>query len=438
MPETRVTVLGAGLAGSEAAWQLANRGIPVLLVDMKPARMSPAHSSPLFAELVCSNSLKGDRLENAPGLLKAELRLLGSLVLSAADQARVPAGGALAVDRDIFSSRITNGLKRHPLIEIRSELREELPETPFIVATGPLTEGGLAQALAKRAGSLHFFDAAAPIVTAESIRQDAVFRASRHERGSDYLNCPLDHGQYEAFIDALLSAECAPVHGFEEDRLFAGCMPIESIARRGRMAPAFGPMKPVGLVDPRTGKQPFAVVQLRQDDASGSLYNLVGFQTRLKFPEQQRVFGLIPGLERAEFARFGVMHRNSFLNSPGFLDRHYSAYTNPLQFFAGQLTGVEGYVESAASGLAAGVCLAARLKGIPEPDFPLTTMTGALGRYVSTPNRDFQPMNANFGLLPPLTGRVRGKRQRYAALAERALRDLREMTSSRKDLFKGE
>ena len=438
MPETRVTVLGAGLAGSEAAWQLAIRGIPVLLVDMKPGRMSPAHSSPLFAELVCSNSLKGDRLENAPGLLKEEMRLLGSLVLSAADRSRVPAGGALAVDRDAFSSFVTDRLKRHPLIEARSELMEALPEAPFVVATGPLTEGKLAQALASVAGTLHFYDAAAPIVTADSIRQDAVFRASRHGRGSDYLNCPLNRAQYEAFIDALLEAECAPVHGFEEGRLFEGCMPIESIARRGRMAPAFGPMKPVGLVDPATGRQPFAVVQLRQDDAAGSLYNLVGFQTRLKFPEQKRVFGLIPGLEQAEYARYGVMHRNSFLSSPGFLDRHFAALRHPLRFFAGQLTGVEGYVESAASGLTAGLGLAARLRGVPEPDFPPTTMTGALGRYVAAPNRDFQPMNANFGLLPPLEGRVRGKRQRYAALAERALLDLRGMVNGRNDLFKGD
>jgi len=435
MPEARVQVIGAGLAGCEAAWQLVSRGIPVTLVDMKPRVKSPAHVSDLFAELVCSNSLRGDRLENAPGLLKQELREAGSLILRAADQARVPAGGALAVDRERFSGHVTKALLDHPLVQVDSRLVEDFPEEPFLIATGPLTAGGLAQRIAQQAGSLHFFDAAAPIVTAQSINRDIVFRASRYGRGDDYLNCPLDERQYQAFIDALLEAQCAPVRDFEEGQLFEGCLPIESIARRGRMAAAYGPLKPVGLIDPRTGKEPFAVVQLRQDDAAASLYNLVGFQTRLRFPEQKRVFGLIPGLERAEFARYGVMHRNTFINSPGFLDRHFSVIGQPLRFYAGQITGVEDYVESTASGLVAGLSLAARLMGCPAPDFPHTTAMGALAAYVAAPNRHFQPMNINFGLLPQLTERVRGKRQRYGALAQRALDDLRALMTARKDLF---
>jgi methylenetetrahydrofolate--tRNA-(uracil-5-)-methyltransferase len=435
MPEKHVTVVGAGLAGSEAAWQLARRGIRVKLIDMKPERMSPAHTSPNFAELVCSNSLRGNRLENAPGLLKEELRRLGSLIISAADTHSVPAGGALAVDRDLFSGYITATLKGHPLFQVESRQLETFPEEPFIIATGPLTEGSLADMINKEAGSLHFFDAAAPIVTADSINMDIAFRASRYERGSDYLNCPMDKAEYETFIDALLAAECAPVHGFEEGKLFDGCLPIESIARHGYLAAAYGPMKPVGLRDPRTSREPYAVVQLRQDDAGGSLFNLVGFQTRLKFPEQRRVFGLIPGLENAEFARYGVMHRNSFLNSPGYLDVNYGVIGHPLRFFAGQITGVEGYVESASSGLTAGLAMAARLKGLPDPVFPRTTATGALGGYVSSSNRDFQPMNINFGLLPSLPERVRGKQQRYLKLAQRALEDLQAMISKRQDLF---
>lgn len=434
MPET-VTIIGAGLAGSEAAWQLAKRGVPVVLIDMKPGRKTPAHASPLFAELVCSNSLRGDRLENAPGLLKQELREAGSLIMVAADKARVPAGGALAVDRDQFSGFITDALISHPRVRVESCLAEDFPEEPFIIATGPLTEGPLVDRLRKKAGTLHFFDAAAPIVTKESIDEGIVFRASRYGRGDDYLNCPMDEAEYKAFIDALLHAECAPVHGFEENRLFDGCMPIESIARRGAMAAAFGPMKPVGLKDPRTGREPFAVVQLRQDDAQGSLYNLVGFQTRLKFPEQKRVFGLIPGLKDAEFMRYGVMHRNTFLDSPGFLNADYSVIGHPLQFFAGQMTGVEGYVESTASGLSAGIALAARLLGLPEAMWPDSTALAALGRYVSTPNRHFQPMNINFGILPPLQNRVRGKQNRYALISRRALTELKDYIMNRRDLF---
>lgn len=435
MPERRAVVIGAGLAGCEASYQLVKRGIPVTLVDMKPHHKSPAHASPLFAELVCSNSLRGDRLENAPGLLKQEMRKLSSLIMEKADQARVPAGGALAVDRQGFSGAVTAALANHPLVQIESRLVERIPEEPFIIATGPLTEGALAGEIASRAGTLNFYDAAAPIVAAASIDMTRVFRASRYGRGDDYLNCPMSEAQYQEFVDALVAAECAPVHGFEESRLFDGCLPIESIARRGRMAAAFGPMKPVGLTDPRTGKEPFAVVQLRQDDAAGSLYNIVGFQTRLKFPEQRRVFGLIPGLAQAEFMRYGVMHRNSFINSPGFLDAQFGVIGSPLQFYAGQLTGVEGYVESAASGLVAGVAMAARMLGLPALELPATTAHGALGAYISTPNRHFQPMNINFGLLPPLAGRVRGKQNRYAQLAARALNDLARFMESRPDLF---
>lgn len=434
-PPRPVTVLGAGLAGCEAAWQLAKRDIPVRLLDMKPGHKSPAHQSELLAELVCSNSLKSDRTQNASGLLKEEMRRLGSLILEAADKSRVPAGGALAVDRDLFSGFITNKLRSHPRVEVAEELADRIPEPPAIIATGPLTSGGLYGEIEKLAGTLHFFDAAAPIVTAESIDMDIAFRQSRYGRGDDYLNCPLDEGEYHAFIDALLDADTAPVHGFEEGLLFEGCMPIESMARRGRMAPAFGPMKPVGLTDPRTGKMPFAVVQLRQDDAAGGLYNLVGFQTRLKFPEQQRVFGMIPGLGKARFARFGVMHRNTFLQSPGFLDQHFAVLEKPMLYFAGQMTGVEGYVESAASGLAAGLSLSTRLTGQAEADFPDSTAIFSLGNYIAAANRNFQPMNINFGIIKPLSQRVRGKEKRYLALSERALTDLDQFIVSRPDLF---
>lgn len=435
MPENRVQVIGAGLAGCEAAWQLIKRRIPVTLVDMKPTRKTPAHTSDHLAELVCSNSLRGDRLENAPGLLKEELRRLDSLILRAADDTRVPAGGALAVDRERFAKTVTDTLLNHPLIQFESRAVEAFPEAPFIIATGPLTEAGLADAIRQIAGTLHFYDAAAPIVYAESIDMDIAFRASRYGRGDDYLNCPMNEAEYQAFIDALINAECADIHGFEDKQLFDGCLPIESIAKRGRMAAAFGPMKPVGLPDPRTGKEPFAVVQLRQDDTAGSLYNLVGFQTRLKFPEQKRVFSMIPGLLDAEFARYGVMHRNSFINSPGFLDSTYAVKGQKGQLFAGQITGVEGYVESTASGLSAGIAMAAQLKKLPAPVFPETTAIGALGTYISTPNRNFQPMNINFGILPPLSMRVKGKQNRYGKLAERALFDLEKYQQSRPDLF---
>ena len=431
----RAAVIGAGLAGSEAAWQLAKRGIDVTLYEMKPQRMSPAHKSPLFAELVCSNSLRSDRLQNAVGLLKEEMRVLDSLVMRAADQARVPAGGALAVDRESFSGFITEALRSHPHVTVIEGEITEIPDGPVIVATGPLTSDALADQIAALPGmsTLHFFDAAAPIVMAESLDMSKVFRASRYGRGDDYLNCPMDREQYDAFVEALLNAETAPVHGFEENMVFEGCMPVESMARRGHMVLAFGPLKPVGLPDPRTGKDAYAVVQLRQDDAAGSMYNLVGFQTRLKFGEQKRVFGMIPGLENAEFARYGVMHRNTFLHSPGLLDSTYQMISRPGTYFAGQMTGVEGYVESAASGLMAGLALAARLNGREPVDFGTSTAIGALAHYIATPNSDFQPMNITFGLIDPLDQRVRNKAQRYEMISERAIgivRDLSEKLDS--------
>lgn len=419
-------VIGAGLAGSEAAWQLAARGIPVVLHETKPAKMSPAHRSPLFAELVCSNSLRSDRLQNAVGLLKEEMRRLGSLVLTSADAARVPAGGALAVDRDAFSSFITHSLKNHPLITVVEGEVTQFPDAPAIIATGPLTSEALSEAILAQEGMglLNFYDAAAPIVTKDSLDMRRVFRASRYERGDDYLNCPLNREEYERFMAALLGTETAEVHGFEDSKVFEGCMPVESMAKRGHMALAFGPMKPVGLVDPNTGEMPFAVVQLRRDDAGDTLYNLVGFQTRLRFHEQRRVFGLIPGLENAEFARYGVMHRNTFLNSPGVLDNLFQMRQRQGVYFAGQITGVEGYVESAASGLTAGIALSRQMKGEAPVYFPPVTAIGALGDYVSRYNRHFQPMNVTFGLMEPLKERVRGKEQRYLRLADRALEQI--------------
>ena len=425
-----VTVVGAGLAGCEAAWQLAKRGVPVTLVEQKPLSFSPAHHSPLFAELVCSNSLRSDRLQNAVGLLKEEMRRLDSLVLRAADRARVPAGGALAVDRDAFSGYITETLKNHPLVTYEAREADEIPQAPAVIATGPLTSDKMAKAIAEmpEVTTLNFYDAAAPIVTAESLDMDKVYRASRYGRGDDYLNCPMTREEYDAFVHALLDAETAPVHGFEESKVFEGCMPVESMARRGHMVLAFGPLKPVGLPDPRTGREPWAVAQLRQDDAAGTLYNLVGFQTRLKFPEQKRVFGMIPGLENAEYARYGVMHRNTFLNSPGLLDHHYQMIARPGLFFAGQMTGVEGYVESASSGLVAGICAAMRALGRPLPDFPRKTALGALAHYVSAENRSFQPMNVTFGIMEGWPEKVRGGKQaRYEKIAERALKTVEKL-----------
>ena len=429
----RATVVGAGLAGCEAAWQLARQGIAVTLVEMKPERMSPAHHSPLFAELVCSNSLRSDRLTNAVGLLKEEMRLCGSLVMRAADEARVPAGGALAVDRERFSGHITRALQEHPLVTVESREVTEIPEGPVIIATGPLTSDALSERIAALPGleTLNFYDAAAPIVTLESLDMERVFRQSRYDRGDDYLNCPMTEDEYNAFVDALLAAETAEVHGFEETKVFEGCMPVESMARRGRMVLAFGPLKPVGLRDPRTGREPYAVVQLRQDNAAGTLYNLVGFQTRLKWPEQRRVFGMIPGLEHADFARYGVMHRNTFLHSPGFLNAHFEMIARPQCYFAGQMTGVEGYVESAASGLLCGVSLGRDLRGLGTVELPGMTAMGAMGRYIATPNKSFQPMNCTFGLLDSLPvdrehRKIRNKQQRYERISERSLAYMRD------------
>ena len=428
MSELKATVIGAGLAGCEAAWQMAERGIDVQLIEMKPGKMSPAHHSDQLAELVCSNSFRGDRLTNAVGLLKEEMRILGSLIMRCADETRVPAGGALAVDRVQFSVHVTRAVSEHPRIHLTHQEAVSIPEGPAVIATGPLTSDALADAIRDLSGlkTLNFYDAAAPIVYRDSLDESKMFRLSRYNRGNDYLNAPMTEAEYSVFIRELVSAETAEIHGFEENRVFEGCMPIESMAKRGYMVPAFGPMKPVGLADPRTGKEPFAVVQLRQDNASDTMYNIVGFQTRLKFPEQKRVFGLIPGLENAEYARYGVMHRNTFLSSPGFLNASFEMISRPLCFFAGQITGVEGYVESAASGMVAGITLASKLNGREPPVFPTCTALGAMGRHVSSPNPDFQPMNCSFGLIDPLPvlpgqKRIRNKQERYAAIAERAL-----------------
>ena len=429
---TAATVIGGGLAGCEAAWQLAERGIRVQLIEMKPMRMSPAHHSEQLAELVCSNSFRSDRLTNAVGLLKEEMRIMGSLIMKCADATRVPAGGALAVDREGFAGLVTEAIRNHPNIQLVHEEAEAVPEGAAIIATGPLTSDALAGAIRAIPGlsTLNFFDAAAPIVTKESLNESRLFRLSRYNRGSDYLNAPLSEEEYGIFIRELMNAETAPVHGFEEKMVFEGCMPIESMARRGFMVPAFGPMKPVGLTDPRTGKEPFAVVQLRQDNSADTLYNLVGFQTRLKFGEQKRVFSLIPGLEEAEFVRYGVMHRNTFLNSPGFLNSRFGVTGREGLYFAGQITGVEGYVESAGSGLIAGISLAEELNGAAATEFPSYTALGSLGKHVSTPNRDFQPMNCTFGLIDPLPyipgqKRIRKKQEKYEAVAARAIEYIR-------------
>ncbi len=417
------TVIGAGLAGCEAAWQLARRGVPVTLMEMKPARYTPAHHSPGFAELVCSNSLRSDQLTNAVGLLKEEMRQLGSLILSCADETRVPAGGALAVDRQAFSDWVTRAVREHPLITVVQEEADSVPENNAVVATGPLTSEALASSIAALEGleTLNFYDAAAPIVSGESLDRSKVFRQGRYGRGDDYLNCPMNREEYEAFYHALLTAEKAEVHGFDGTQVFEGCMPIEVMAERGKMVMAFGPMKPVGLVDPRTGREPYAAVQLRAENREGTMFNLVGFQTRLKWGEQKRVFSMIPGLENAEFLRYGVMHRNTFLHSPGFLDENYQMLSRPGVYFAGQMTGVEGYVESASSGMVAGISLARQMLGLPRVDFTRLTAIGALAHHVAHATGDFQPMNANFGLIAPYERRIRNKQERYGAIAARAL-----------------
>ena len=421
----KVKVIGAGLAGSEAAWQLAQRGIQVELVEMKPHKMTPAHHSENFGELVCSNSLRGDRLENAVGLLKEELRRLDSLIISCADATRVEAGGCLAVDRDGFAALITEKIKKHPNITVTAQEVTEVPEGPVIIATGPLTSDALSKAIGEYFGAdyLHFFDAAAPLVTAESIDMEQAWWQSRYDRGTpDYINCAMDKEQYEAFMKELVSAEEAPVHGFEDKNVFEGCMPVEVMARRGFDTLRYGPLKPVGLRDPKTGKEPSAVVQLRQDNAAKSVYNLVGFQTHLKFGEQKRVFSMIPALRDAEFVRYGVMHQNTFLQSPKLLDRYYADRRNPLVAFAGQMTGVEGYVESAASGFLAAVAMAAKVQGRELPDFPRTTAIGALGLYISDESiENFQPMNVNFSIISPLEQRIRKKAEKNLAIANRSL-----------------
>ena len=427
-----VKVIGAGLAGSEAAWQLAQRGISVTLYEMKPKKMSPAHHCADFAELVCSNSLRGDRLENAVGLLKEELRRLDSLILRCAEATRVEAGGALAVDRYGFSSMVTKEIKNHPLITVVEEEVTEVPEGPVIIATGPLTSDAMSEAIHRYFGDaqyLNFFDAAAPLVTVESIDMEHAWYASRYDRGTaDYINCAMDKEQYESFVRELTTAEEAEVHGFEDKKVFEGCMPVEVMARRGVDTLRYGPLKPVGLKDPKTEQEPYAVVQLRRNNAEGSIYNLVGFQTHLKFPEQKRVFSMIPALANAEFVRYGVMHRNTFLNSPKLLDKFYADRRNPLVAFAGQMTGVEGYVESTASGYLAAIAMAAKVQGKEPVDFTKETAMGALGYYISDPSIvNFQPMNVNYGIVAPLGYRVKGKANKNLALAERGLAKLEEL-----------
>lgn len=430
----RVRVIGAGLAGCEASWQLARFGIPVDLYEMKPQKHSPAHSSNDFAELVCSNSLRSDRLSNAVGLLKEEMRMLHSLIMEAADHYRVPAGGALAVDRALFSRYITDKIGRHPLIQVVHEEACSIDlEQLTIIATGPLTSDALSAQIQKLPGlkTLSFYDAAAPIVSADSIDFSKAFRASRYERGSDYINCPMTKEQYLDFVDALVHAETAEVHGFEEKKVFEGCMPVESMAKRGVDTLAFGPLKPVGLVDPNTGKTPYAVVQLRCENEEASMYNLVGFQTRLKWSEQRRVFSMIPGLAQAEFVRYGVMHRNTFLSSPGFLDATYRVIRQKNLSFAGQITGVEGYVESAASGLLCALHRAFEQRGWSMSALSKIHAISAMAYYVSAANSRFQPMNAAFGLLDSLEGKViKNKQERYQKIAERSLQVLQPMADS--------
>ncbi len=428
-----IHVVGAGLAGCEATWQLVNKGVPVILHEMRPVKSDAAHKTAYFAELVCSNSLRAGNIENAVGLLKEEMRRLGSLIMREADKHQVPAGGALAVDRDGFAAAITEAIKSHPLVTLVTEEVTDLEalEGTVIVASGPLTSDALSANIKSMLNEeyFHFFDAAAPIVEADSLDYDKVYRASRYDKGgADYLNCPFyTKEEYVAFREALCSAELAPVKDFERN-VFEACMPIEEMALRGEDTMRFGPLKPVGLIDPRNGREAYAVVQLRQDNAAASLYNIVGFQTHLKWPEQRRVFGMIPGLEKAEFVRFGVMHKNTYLNSPKLLDKHFCLRSNERFFFAGQMTGVEGYVESAASGLMAGLHAARRALELAPVDFPAETAHGALANYISNPAvENFQPMNINFGLIPPLTQRIRKKREKNAAIAQRGLEKLAEL-----------
>ncbi|WP_295867464.1 methylenetetrahydrofolate--tRNA-(uracil(54)-C(5))-methyltransferase (FADH(2)-oxidizing) TrmFO [uncultured Oscillibacter sp.] len=422
----KVSVIGAGLAGSEAAWQLARRGVEVELYEMKPLKRTPAHVTDDFAELCCSNSLRSDQLENAVGLLKEELRRLGSLIMTCADATRVEAGGALAVDRHGFSAMVTEKIRSCPGITVIPAEVTELPEGKVLVASGPLTSDALAQRLGALLGAdtdLHFYDAAAPLIAADSVDMDSAWLGSRYGKGSaDYVNCPMTQPEYDAFWQALTTAEEAPVHGFEDQKVFEGCMPVEVMARRGHDTLLYGPLKPRGLDDPRTGRWPYAVVQLRRDNAEGSVYNMVGFQTHLRFPEQRRVFSMIPALRNAEFLRYGVMHRNTFLDSPRLLDRYYRLKKEPRITFAGQMTGVEGYVESCASGFLTAVELSRRLRGLAPLDLPQETALGALGLYISDASvTQFQPMNVNFGIMPPLDRRIKGKREKNAELSRRSL-----------------
>ena len=427
----KVTVLGAGLAGSECVWQLAKRNIPVRLVEMKPEKKSPAHVSDGFAELVCSNSLRSDELTNAVGLLKAEMRAMGSLIMESADQNRVAAGGSLAVDREGFSKTITDKLENCPNVEIVHAEATEIPDGEVVIATGPLSSDAIAEKIAALCpeSDLHFYDAVAPIVTLESVDMDSAFFASRYDKGTaDYVNCPMDKDEYLSFVSELANAKEAAVHGFDDGAVFEGCMPVEVMARRGVDTLRYGPLKPVGLVDPRTGKNNYAVVQLRRDNAEGTIYNLVGFQTHLTWGEQKRVFSMIPALRDAEFVRYGVMHRNTYLNSPRLLDRYYRLRGNGRISFAGQMTGVEGYVESAASGMLVGIETAARVLGLPPVDFPPQTAIGALALYVSGGSvGDFQPMNINFGIISPLGYRVKGKRNKNEEISKRSLAIIEEI-----------
>ena len=429
-----VKVIGAGLAGSEAAWQLAQRGLKVALYEMRPGKSSPAHHTANFAELVCSNSLRGDRLENAVGLLKEELRRCGSLIMACAEATRVEAGGCLAVDREGFSRMVTEKVRSHPNITVIEEEITAVPEGPVIIATGPLTSEALSDAIGTYFGSehLHFFDAAAPLVTADSIDMTKAWWQSRYDRGTpDYINCALDAEEYESFVRELVSAQEAEVHGFEDRNVFEGCMPVEVMARRGFETLRYGPLKPVGLTDPNTGREPYAVVQLRQDNAEKPVFNLVGFQTHLKFGEQKRVFSMIPALKDAEFVRYGVMHRNTFLQSPKLLDRYYADRRNPMVAFAGQMTGVEGYVESTASGYLAAVAMAAKIQGRELPVFPKETAIGALGLYVSDGTvENFQPMNVNFSIISPLEKRIRKKAEKNLAISNRSLEIIDSMVAA--------
>ena len=432
-----VTVLGAGLAGSECAFQLAKRGIKVRLYEMKPNKMTPAHKSPYFGELVCSNSLRSDELTNAVGLLKAEMRKMGSLIMESADANKVPAGGALAVDREGFARYITDKIKNNPNIELIEDEALDFPEGELVVATGPLTSDAMAEKIAAMCNDdgLHFYDAVAPIVSLDSVDMESAFFASRYDKGTaDYVNCPMDEEEYKAFWKELCAAKEAEIHGFDDGGVFEGCMPVEVMARRGEDTLRFGPLKPVGLRDPRTGKENYAVVQLRKDNADGTLYNIVGFQTHLTWGEQKRVFSMIPALKNADFVRYGVMHRNTYLNSPTLLDRYYRFKAEPRISFAGQMTGVEGYVESAASGMLVGIETAARMLDCEPVDFPQETAIGALGLYISGGSvGDFQPMNVNFGIIAPLGYRVKGKRNKNAEISARSLAIIDELMN--KEIF---